>query len=132
MKYFLLCTSVCIFFSMFGQTATDFNENGIKKAKVKDYYGSIRDFNKAIQLDSNYASAYNNRGNSKGYLGDHNSAIKDFNKAIQLDSNYVSAYNNRGISKFYLNDLKGACLDWIKAGELGYTSSYELIKEHCN
>ena len=39
----------------------------------------LADFNKAIELNPNYADAYYNRGNAKGNLKDYKGAIADFN-----------------------------------------------------
>ena len=32
------------------------------KGNLKDYYGAISDYTKAIELNPNFADAYNNRG----------------------------------------------------------------------
>ena len=53
--------------------------------------GAIADYDKAIELDPQYALAYNNRGDSKVNLGNYKRAI---------------AYYNRGISKAALENYK--------------------------
>ncbi|HBE59127.1 MAG TPA: hypothetical protein DEG17_25210, partial [Cyanobacteria bacterium UBA11149] len=40
-------------------------------------------YNKAIEIDPNFAEAYNNRGSVRLALGDKQSAIADYNKAIE-------------------------------------------------
>ena len=62
------------------------------------YKQAINDFNKAIELDSNFLDAYYDRGISKQNLKDHKEAITDFNKAIELGYNYV-AYNKRSFKR---------------------------------
>ena len=66
-------------------------------------YGSIEqidkalaDYNKAIELDPNYASAYLNRGNAKLLLNQKDSACLDFSKAGELgnESAYESIKEN--------------------------------------
>ena len=99
-------------------TNDSFFKNGLEKNKSGDYTGAILDFDKAIEIDPNYASTYYNRGNSKYSLKDYYGAISDYNKAIQVDSTNVNAYNNRGISKKNLKDYSGAISDYNKAIEL--------------
>jgi len=59
----------------------------VSKHNLKDYYGAISDFNKAIELDANFFLAYNNRSISKELLGDLTGACADAKKAINLGSN---------------------------------------------
>jgi tetratricopeptide (TPR) repeat protein len=94
-------------------------------------FSEIQDYNKAIELNPDFADAYNNRGIAKYDLGDYRGAIQDYNKAIELNPDFADAYYNRGIAKYDLGDKNGSCLDWSKAGELGDETAYDLIKEHC-
>ena len=99
----------------FGQTASDFLERGNAKDDLKDYYGAIADYTKAISLNPDYAKAYNNRGISKDDLKDYYGAIADYTKAISLNPDYADAYNNRGAAKGGLKDYYGAIADYTKA-----------------
>jgi len=98
------------------QTTLEYFYSAYNKANLKDHYGAIADYNKAIEIDPNYASAYYNRGISKSNLKDYYGAIADYNKAIELD--YTDAYHNRGISKAHLKDYYGAIADFSKTIEL--------------
>ena len=60
--------------------------------------GPIADYDKAIELDPQYARAYNNRGIAYCRKGDYDQAIVDYDKAIKLAPQYATAYNNRGIA----------------------------------
>ena len=126
--FFILLT---LSLTSFSQTAEEYNYKGVAKYNLKDYSGAIADFNKAIQLNPDFALAYRNRGNTKQNLKDYTGAIVDFNKAIQLNPDYALAYYNRGNTKTYLNDLAGACTDWTKAGELGSTDALTNIQKFC-
>ena len=110
----------------FGQTAEEYFNSGYDKAQAKDFYGAISDYNKAIEINPNYANVYYNRGISKYNLKDFNGAISDFNKAIELNPNLDVAYNNRGISKSDLKDYYGAISDYTKAIEINpnYANAY--------
>ena len=48
------------------------------KRRLKDYSGSIKDLNKAIELNPYNTLAYSLRGISKDRLGDKNGACEDF------------------------------------------------------
>ena len=74
-------------------TAEDYFKKG---QEAKDPQEKIEFYNKAIELNPNYAEAYNYRGlayNDKKY---YEMALSDYNKAITFDPNYANAYNNRG------------------------------------
>ena len=90
------------------QTAEEYFYSAFKKASLKDYYGAIADYTKAIELNPNKAQIYYNRGAAKGILNDPYGAIADYTKAIELNPNKDDAYNNRGVQKKKLKDYNGA------------------------
>lgn len=106
--------------------AESYNNRGILKADLKDAEGAIKDYDKAIELDSSDSFYYYNRGISKVEIKDNKGAMKDYNRAIELDPNYVYGYNNRGILKKDLGDVEGAMKDYNKAIELdaNYARAY--------
>jgi|GEM_PF-1883150 len=99
-------------------SAISFNRQGKSKYYKGDYDGAIANYDEAIKLNSEYATAYNNRGLAKHKSGDHKGAITDYNKAIELQPRYVIAYNNRGVAKYDEGDYDGAVTDYDKAIEL--------------
>ena len=48
-------------FSFFWQTAEEYFNRAISKYDLKDNYGAIADYTKAIELDPDYTAAYSNR-----------------------------------------------------------------------
>lgn len=53
----------------------------------KEHDKAIADFNKAIELDPEYALAYSTRGFAYTKLGEKEKAISDFEKCIELSEN---------------------------------------------
>ena len=111
--------------------ARAYKGRGRVKAKLEDYYGSIEDFTKALELDKKYADAFFNRGLSYLNLKDYKAAIADLTRVIEINPKDYQAYEQRGSAKFLAEDKKGACSDWSKAGELGYFKIYDTIKKNC-
>ena len=109
---------------------------GLAKRALKDYYGAIADYTKAIELKPNdveLVQLYNERGSTKLYeLEDYYGAIADYTKAIEIDPNYSYVYSNRGNAKQRLGDLDGACSDWRKGSNLGSRNSLQMCAMHCN
>jgi tetratricopeptide (TPR) repeat protein len=123
-----------------GKNATDFNQQieyftkaiqkefaplyiayymrGTAKYHVQNYQIAILDFDKAIELNPNFAAPYVNRGVSKKMLGRYQEAIQDFDQAIELQSDFSEAYLNRGISKKVLGRYQEAIQDFDQAIKL--------------
>ena len=126
---------ILVFYSIipcYSQTSKEYLNKGVRKVNLQDYRGAIVDYNKAIELNPNYADAYYNKGIAKTNLQDYQGAIEDYNKAIELNSNFENAYYNRGIDKIKLSLKDSGCLDLSKAGELGDKEAYDMIKKYCN
>ena len=80
--------------------------------------GAIADYDRAIELNPNYAEAYFLRGVAKVMLGDHDGAIADYDQAIELNPNYAEACFSRGVAKFVQRDYHGAIADYDRGIEL--------------
>jgi len=98
--------------------AVQHNERGIALALVGLYEQAVTEFNKAIELDLEYAEAYNNRGNAYWNKGNFDRAIADYDKAIELDPEYAEAYSNRGFVCYLKGELTKAISDLEKCLEL--------------
>ena len=74
-------------------------------SKLKEYKRSLKEYNKIIRLDSNYAEVYMYRATLYGYnLKEEVMALKDFDKSILLAPKNDSYYYKRG--SYYLHKLK--------------------------
>ena len=65
----------------FGQTAVEYFDSGYDKSENGDYNGAISDYNKAIEINPNFAEAYYNRAITKYYMGNYIGACEDAKKA---------------------------------------------------
>ena len=88
---------------------------GNTKCGLGDYKGAIADYDSAIRLKPDDATAYNNRGVAKNGLGQHFDAIADFDSAIRLKPDDATAYNNRGVAKSGLGQHFDAIADYDSA-----------------
>jgi tetratricopeptide (TPR) repeat protein len=87
---------------------------------LKDFGGSLFDFNKALYLDPNLSDAYLNRGITKTDMRDYEGAISDFNMTLNLDDQSGEAYYYRGSAYSKINKQEAALKDWEEARKLGF------------
>jgi tetratricopeptide (TPR) repeat protein len=59
---------------------------------------AIKSFDKAIELDPNFAAVYNHKGWTLTKMGKFHEAIAFYDKAIALDPNLIDAVNFRDLS----------------------------------
>jgi tetratricopeptide (TPR) repeat protein len=97
--------------------ADDYFFTANQKYDVGNYTGALSDYDRAIQLNPQYAEAYNNRGNLRYIqLKNFQGALADYNKAIALRPSSTLAYVNRGNLKAdKFNNIKGAIADYDKS-----------------
>lgn len=62
-------------------TAEDYHQQGLEKAKRGKYKEAIEDFTQAVCINPNYAAAYKYRGLAYSRVGENSAAIADFQKA---------------------------------------------------
>lgn len=91
---------------------------------LRKYDQAVADLSKAIQLNSDNASAYNNRGSAYSDLNQYDQAIADSTKAIQLDPKEPIYYANRAINYLFLNEYDLAIADSTKAIQIDPQSDF--------
>ena len=103
-------------------------KQGLEKIKKRDFKGAIEDFDRAVQLNPQYAEAYNNRGNTYFVLGNQQEAMKNYNQALKLNPELASAYYNRGYANYKGGKMEQAIKDYNRAIELNpkYLPAYGI------
>ena len=96
---------------------------GVECYNNNDFEGAIKDYTKAIAIDSDFIDAYNDRGAVYYEIGKYEDAINDYTKVISLKSDCKEAYNNRGASYSALKKYKDAINDYNEA--LNIDSEYK-------
>jgi tetratricopeptide (TPR) repeat protein len=87
-----------IYFSTQAKDAIYYYNQGVLSSQKEDYDSALKFYNRAIAMDSTYASSYNARGTIKYlFLNDSMGALKDYQRAIELDSTDASFYNDIGV-----------------------------------
>ena len=78
---------------------------------MERYAESINDFNKAIELDKDFAIAYVNRGFSNQWLGNLQLAEVDYNQAITLQPENPRFYSLRGTCRLSQGNARPGALE---------------------
>jgi tetratricopeptide (TPR) repeat protein len=94
---------------------------------MKRYALAVKDFDKAIELDSRAVDAYCNRGSANYQLGKSDLAIKDYNEGLKIDPDDADLYYNRGIVNLSKGLKRKAKADFKKAARLGHRLASEMI-----
>jgi tetratricopeptide (TPR) repeat protein len=98
--------------------ARELNKQGIILQKNGKMLDAINYFNRAINIDPNYAVALVNRANAKIIIDQYQEAIKDSSKAIEISPELAAAYIARGWAYHYLGQDDLSLLDAQEAIEI--------------
>ncbi len=85
---------------------------------MKEYKSAIKDFDRAIEIDSEFSYAYFNRGLAKISSSDLQGALKDYSTVIRLDHDNAIAYYCRATLKDSLCDYNGAIDDYNQVARI--------------
>jgi tetratricopeptide (TPR) repeat protein len=110
---------------MMGQTLL---EQGIAKARQKDYQGAIAIFSELIQNHPYLAEAYYRRGLAKAKLGNLHDSVFDHTEAIGRDRERAEYYYARAFVRVELKNFPGAIEDLEVSIRLdgNYAPAYQL------
>ncbi|MFB2877694.1 tetratricopeptide repeat protein [Floridanema aerugineum] len=88
---------------------------GMSRCHKGEYEEAIKDFDQAIEINSNWAEAFYNRGLAYGKLAEYHKAIEDYTRALEINSHWADVYNNRGNAYYKLGDYEKAIADYDAA-----------------
>lgn len=84
----------------------------IKKGEID---GAIAEFEKALQVNANYAKSHNNLGYSLLQKGRVDDAIEEYEKAVKIDPDFADAYGNIGVALAQKGQIDEAIVEYQKA-----------------
>ena len=102
------------------------------KEESGDYYGTIADYNSAIESNPGVAIYFLHRAGPKWELNDHKGCVNDCLKAIEIDPEFAVAHFTLGIYYIGIDEKEKGCLSLSRAGELGLLRAYDAINDLCN
>lgn len=88
----------------------------------------LRDLEKTIELDPNFAYAFYNRALLGSKMGNIDEAISDYTKAIEANPKFADAYFNRGLLYLSAGKAQDGIADLSHAGQFGLYQAYNIIK----
>ena len=108
---------------MTDKDALYYTNRGIEKTNSGDFKGAIEDFDKSIELKSDWALTYFSKAIAFHNLMRLEDAYENYTKAIEYDNNMTDAYYNR--AQVMLLD-KNADKEILNNALSDLTKSYEL------
>jgi len=112
-------------------TTTELLESFGKRLEPADYYfrglqhyfrnefqSAIEAFEKAIELQPDYAAPWDSMGVTFGKIGDYDKSLEAFNKAIELEPDYAAAWYNKACVYSLKGDKEKALKHLSKAIDL--------------
>jgi serine/threonine-protein phosphatase 5 len=93
------------------KSATEYKDLGNKALAANNYEEAIRNYSRAIELNSTNAVFYANRAQAHIKSEAYGAAIQDATKAIEIDPTYTKSYYRRAIANSALINPKKALED---------------------
>lgn len=101
------------------EQARVYRSQGLSFQNAGDLASAQVYYQKAIELDPNFAAGYNDLGVIYEATGFPERAEQAYLQAIKLDATFLSAYSNLALFYEGQRDLKKAAMYWKKRAELG-------------
>ncbi|MDD5085168.1 MAG: tetratricopeptide repeat protein [Candidatus Omnitrophica bacterium] len=98
--------------------ARSYNIRGINYKDKGDFDRALADYNKATELNPDYAEPYSNRASIYALRKEFDKSIEDFTRMIELKPENSEVYANRGLAYNMRGELDKAVSDFDKAIEL--------------
>ena len=95
--------------------AKAFNSRGLAFAKKGELNAAIRDFDKALEFNPDYADALLNRGAVFTKKGELDAAIREFDHILKIKPDNAEALYNRGLAFAKKGELDAAIRDFDQA-----------------
>lgn len=95
--------------------AVAFTNRGQANRRLGYFRKALEDYNTAIELRPNFATALSNRAALFSAVRRYDLAIRDLNRAIEMQPDYAEAYNNRGVAYRLSGNLTHAINDLSEA-----------------
>src|SRR5688572_17473692 len=92
---------------------------------------ALKEYNKAIELDTASANTYYNRGILFIKEKKFERVIGDFSKVLALRGDSAMSYYNIGMAEFFLNRKEAACRDLEIAAGMGLSEAIEARNQFC-
>jgi tetratricopeptide (TPR) repeat protein len=109
--------------------ATDWFKKGyVLRYSDKNNQEAMKAFDKAIEIDPNYAKAYAHRGVIYNEWREYLKALRESEQAIKLDPNLAVGFNCRGVAHTGLMNYQEAIQDFNRALEL----EPKFVLPYCN
>ncbi len=101
--------------------AEAYNVRGAAYGRAGNSAKALKDFNRAIQLNSRYYQAFANRALIFRQMGERAQAAKDYNTALGINPQYAPAYIGRGNIFRAVGKINQAFEDYSRAIQLDTT-----------
>ncbi|MCP4652377.1 MAG: tetratricopeptide repeat protein [Candidatus Omnitrophica bacterium] len=138
MRYFFIITLVLLPVFVVGATdltneqSREYRELGYKLQMKGSADEAMAYYQKAIEMDPQYAEAHNDLGVIYENMGDFDNALLEYKRALEIDSNYLPVYTNLAFLYEKRGNVLNASHYWKKRYDLGQEGDYwwEVSRQH--
>ncbi|MGL5059760.1 MAG: tetratricopeptide repeat protein [Microcoleus sp.] len=96
----------------------EFYQRGLEKVQQQDFQTALREFDRALRIDSKFVDAYYQRAICHFDLGNFSAAISDCTQALQLQPQRADIYLHCALAKIAIANYETALVDIQQAIDL--------------